>query len=137
MAGCADLKMLQVMEEKESAAKELEQSKLLVADLSVQNEQLRHQIKELQMQTEQRQMDAQVRHEHAMRVAQDDSQSRLAKMHASRQEMQQQLSDAEHENSMLLTRLKAAEEVAESTARDMSHLEASLSSEINNLKVCF
>jgi hypothetical protein len=126
-----------VIEDKESVEKQLEQSKLRVADLSVQNEQFRHQMEELELRNEQQCIDAQVRHQREMRVVEDDHQSMLAQMHASHQDVQQQLADAVHENSMLLTRLKAAEEVAESTARDMSHMESHLSAEIDNLKVCF
>ena len=122
--------MLQVIEEKEAVAKELELSQLRFADISVQNEQLTHQMEELQMHVDQQRRDVQIRCDREMRVAEDDHQTMLSKMHATHQDLQQQLSDAAHENSILLTRLKAAEEVAESTARDMSHMEANLSSEL-------
>lgn len=92
---------------------------------------------ELQMYGEQQRRDAHVRYEREMQVSEDDHQTMLERMHATHQEVQQQLSDAVHENSILLTRLKAAEEVAESTARDMSHTEANLSSELEDLKVCY
>ena len=128
--------MQQVIEEKEAVAKELELSQLRFADLSVQNEQLKHQMAELQMHGEQQRRDVKIRCEREMRVTEDDHQTMLSKMHATHEHLQQQLSDAEHENSILLTRLKAAEEVAESTARDMSHMEANLSSELEDLKVC-
>lgn len=125
-----------MIEDKESVAKELELSRLHVAELSIQHEQFRHQMEELQMNSEQQHRDTQIRHEREMRVSEDDRNTVLAQMHGSHQELQQQLSDAAHENSILLTRLKAAEEVAESTARDMSHVESHLSSELEELKVC-
>lgn len=128
--------MLQVIAEKEAVAKELEHSNLRVADLSVQNEQISHQMEELQMQGDQQRRDAQVRCDREMRVTEDDHQTMLSRMHATHQDLQQQLSDAVHENSILLTRLKAAEEVAESTAREMSHMEANLSSQLEDVKVC-
>lgn len=122
--------------EKESIAKELELSQIRVADLSAQIEQLKQQMDQLLSQHDQQLKEYQMRRDRETFAAQEDREVAFSKIHSSHQEMQQQLSDAVHENSVLMTRLKAAEEVAESTARNMSHMESSLLSRLEKLEVC-
>jgi hypothetical protein len=87
---------------------------------------LRGQIPQVQAFEDRERQALEERYQHQLQMAHSDHQAMVGELETMHQHVQQQLAEAVNENSMLLTRLGAAEEVAESKARELSQTESTL-----------
>lgn len=77
------------------------------------------------------------RHREQLRLVQEGHENMICSMQSSNNELKLQVNEMLNENSALLERVRAAEAVAEATAKETSHLESSLREDIQVLQVCF
>eukprot|EP00892_Ulva_mutabilis_P011001 jgi/Ulvmu1/8273/UM041_0084.1 len=121
----AETEGLKLQGELEVAQKDADLAKADLMQLKGQISLLEQQAADQQATDEDIRTQTQVRHKQQLQSVQESHEAVISNMHSVNNDLQLQLNDLLLENSALLTRVKAAEEVAKSTAQDLSRMESS------------